>query len=176
MKKTLPLCVLTIEIMKKLLILTLFLCFQGFSQVSFYVPVNTKHFVYSEKIPYVKGEGGNAGLLASYTVKNIIFGGGVMRNSYGYISRVAYIGVTRSINKISLSSVAGFADGYPHYGEENKHKGGGRILLLHTNKITPVLLLVIKIPIYKGFGTQSNISPVYVNTGLYLDINFKTKK
>ena len=41
------------------------------------------------------------------------------------------------------------------------------------NGILPLALCSVKLPVYKNMGVQLNLSPVYLNYGVYFDIDRK---
>tara|TARA_R110000851_G_scaffold40951_1_gene102979 strand:- start:266 stop:760 length:495 start_codon:yes stop_codon:yes gene_type:complete len=145
------------------------------SDISLYVPLNTKHWDGGEN--YTKGEGGNIGLIATKTYNEQIFTLGVLRNSFGKTAFVAGYGITRNYGKINVSFSAGLSSGYKRFTVEKINEAGEE----YTVNVKPAAILkdagimiyviaAIKIPVYKNIGIQFNISPIYINSGLYINL------
>tara|TARA_R110002051_G_scaffold319466_1_gene403570 strand:- start:254 stop:763 length:510 start_codon:yes stop_codon:yes gene_type:complete len=150
--------------------------------ISLYVPLHTKHWVGGD---YASGEGGNIGLIATKTYKSQVFTLGVLRNSFGKTSFMIGYGLTKNFNKINLSFSGGFASGYKPfikrietiheiiYGETvvvNYYKAITPRSIFKGSGIVPYIIATIKIPIYKNVGLQVNLSPIYVNSGIYINL------
>ena len=164
--------------MKKIiLVLTILISINSFSQsnISIYVPLNTKHWDGGKD--YTKGEGGNIGLIATKTYNEQIFTLGILRNSFGKTAVVAGYGITRNYGKINVSFSAGLSSGYKRFTvtkiDENGYEYPVEVkpaALLKDAGIMVYVIAAVKIPIYKNVGVQFNVSPVYINTGLYINL------
>lgn len=149
--------------------------------LSIYVPQYTKHFV--ENPTYnVNGvfgsEGGNSGLALTYSVNKMHYSAGYIKNSYGDWSKFATIGITIVQNRNNqLSFNIGLADNYDASYEVQENR---EILeknlpaLITNNNVMPVALLTYKrnlTTIYGAkVGIQVNVTPIYVNTGLFVKL------
>ena len=151
--------------MKALIILILSV--NCYAQVSIYQPKNTMHFKQSPR--YVDNQGGDKGLIFTYTNNNIAYSVGAIRNSYGCVSKVATIGFQRDFNRFSTVYSIGVANGYDMVFYRG-YEGVFGVLpkFMKSNGIIPIVLATIKIPVYNNIGVQINVSPAYVNTGVYI--------
>lgn len=157
----------------KTLILLLFTC-PLFAQFSVYAPLKTNHFKKSEL--YAKDEGGNDGAVLSYEKNNMIYSVGYMRNSFGNHSKMILIGYNINKKYIDISFNIGAADGY------NVKRTGvveidGRsytyteeVETIKNTDIMPYALIVLRKKVYKNIGIQLNISPLFINYGVYFSI------
>tara|TARA_R110002049_G_scaffold83057_1_gene211149 strand:- start:518 stop:991 length:474 start_codon:yes stop_codon:yes gene_type:complete len=139
------------------------------AQVSAYTPLLTRHLEKSKH--YAKHEGGNKGLIISYERNNQIISGGFLHNSYGDLSIALAYGYTKNIWKMDMSISAGLISGYQKLYETEEQQMKGMPKILRSNNIIPLVIASIRKPIYKNVGIQLNISPVYLNTGIYYKFN-----
>ena len=148
-----------------------------YSQASIYIPANTTH--YKDSKAYAEGQGGNKGFVLSFSDNKRVLSVGVISNSYGDISRVIALGITRKINNLEIIGSVGFADGYEKAYQRIIVNNGKSYLnttpmkmpkILSNNGIMPVGLLSLKLPVKGCYGIQMNISPAYINTGIYLNL------
>lgn len=153
----------------------------NWSGLSVYSPQYTKHFV--ENPTYnVNGllgsEGGNSGLALTYSVNKMHYSAGYIKNSYGDWSKFATVGITILENgKNQLSFNIGFADNYDasYKVQENRDALEGFLpKFITNNNIMPVALLTYKRELLSVYGAkvglQVNITPIYVNTGLFVKL------
>jgi hypothetical protein len=145
------------------------------AQMSAYTPLFTRHLEKNKH--YTKHEGGNKGLLLSYERNNQIITGGFLHNSYGDLSIALAYGYTKNIWKMDMSISAGLISGYQKLYEidsttiPEKQQMKNMPKILRSNNIIPLVIASIRKPIYKNVGIQLNISPVYLNTGIYYKFN-----
>ena len=149
-----------------------------FSQMSFNIPLNTVH--YKNKDYYKSNQGGSYGLLASYSHKKYVFGLGLIENSFGRVSKIAVLGMNFNKFGANVGFVVGVADNYPKeikpfYKISVNKENINRVDVELTTKpvgltILPLAIAFIKIPVYKNMGVQINISPLYVNSGIYINL------
>ncbi|UXQ88815.1 hypothetical protein [Tenacibaculum phage Larrie] len=146
-------------------LLTSFSIFSQRGEVSIHVPLKTFHF--SRKIPkVVPWEGGNYGAIVSVKSNKFIYSGGFIENSFGKISFVGMFGVYKDFEGLELSFNVGLASNYKDAYFDSKYAD----LFLADISAIPVALGVVKIDLIKNFGLQLNISPYYVNSGIYLNL------
>jgi len=149
--------------------------------LSVYSPQYTKHFV--ENPTYnVNGllgsEGGNNGLALTYSSNKMHYSGGLIKNSYGDWSKFATIGITILENKKNqLSFNIGFADNYDASYKVQENRDALESFLpkfITNNNIMPVALLTYKRELLSVYGAkvglQVNITPIYINTGLFVKL------
>lgn len=149
--------------------------------LSVYSPQYTKHFV--ENPTYnVNGllgsEGGNNGLALTYSSNKMHYSGGLIKNSYGDWSKFATIGITIVENrKNQLTFNVGFADNYDASYKVQENRDALESFLpkfITNNNIMPVALLTYKRELLNVYGAkvglQVNITPIYVNTGLFVKL------
>jgi len=148
-------------------ILILLFTVSSYAQFGLYIPVNTRHFSDNNHIPYVKGQGGDMGFMASYFAKRTCYNAGVIRNSYGKTSLVLGIGLFKDIKKVRFSVMGGLASGY------DLREFGGKLKMqeyfpeyIARSGIIPIVISSARIILYEGIGIQLNFSPAYVNTGI----------
>ena len=156
----------------KNIIITLALSLSGIyanAQLSAYTPLLTRHLEKSKM--YAKHEGGNKGLIVSYQKNNQMLSGGFLHNSYGGFSMVLAYGYTREVWKMDMSISGGLISGYQKLYETEEKQMEIMPKILKDNNIIPLVMIAIRKPIYKGAGIQLNISPVYLNTGIYYKFN-----
>ena len=135
-----------------------------YSQFSAYFPVATNHVVKAPvEFPYVEGEGGNSGVVLSYDKGIMVYSAGVIRNSFGLTSKLAFIGVKKRLQNVDFILSAGVADGY-----DIPKQYRGRFI--SDKGIAPLVLLSLKKEVYKKIGVQLNISPLYINYGIFINI------
>lgn len=115
--------------MKKIIIyLILIISVKSHSQnneVLAYIPLKTYHFNRTPEVDeYIKGEGGNVGLVAIYRRyrenKFNDIQAGVIRNSYGNLAMLAQYGFGCNFDKLSASINIGVISGYKNIFQKNK--------------------------------------------------------
>lgn len=132
------------------------------SDYSIYIPLKTHHFDQTlENI--IPSEGGSYGLVFSSQKDNYVYSVGFIENSYGKVSFIGTAGIYGLYQDTEFSLHGGLATNYKDgfYSKQGKESIFGR------NGIMPVLLLTIKKDVYKKIGVQINVSPAYVNGGIY---------
>ena len=72
---------------------------------------------------------------------------------------------------MDMSISAGLISGYQKLYETEEQQMKGMPKILRSNNIIPLVIASIRKPIYKNVGIQLNISPVYLNTGIYYKFN-----
>ena len=153
--------------MNKILI-TLLISVSSYSQVSFYFPLGTHHFARDYAWRYADNEGGDKGLIISYERKHLIASVGFIRNSFGDSSRLFTVGLKKDYNKFDMSISTGLSDGYERfyyfYPDEKYPK------FFKDNNILPIALITTRVKVYKNMGIQVNISPAYINYGIFIKI------
>jgi len=153
--------------MNKILIILL-VSISSYSQVSFYLPIETHHFARDYSWQYADNEGGDKGLVVSYETSSLITSIGFIRNSFGGSSRLFTIGLKKDYNKFDLSLSIGVADGYElfyYFYPDKKYPKS-----FHDNGIIPIALISTRFKVYKNIGLQLNISPAYINYGIFIKI------
>jgi len=147
-----------------------------FEGLSIYFPKYTKHYESSTAFDNQKNgsEGGSRGFLATYSTKLTHYTYGKMENSYGSFSHYFLLGKTLKTFKTSqLSLHVGVADGYEaSYADKGVAEVFNKYLpkVMVNNDMMPMIALVYKQKLYKGIGIQLNVSPVFVNTGIYVQL------
>lgn len=160
--------------MKKLItLITILLSMSVYSQreLSMYVPFKTKHTIQHPEI--IEGEGGDRGVVLSYSFKKQgLLSGGVIRNSFGVSSVLIGGGIYKDLGCYKFVASAGFMSGYRIITTGARSKKIGKMLpgFMKRSGILPYVLLTMKVRVYKNFGLQINTSPKYVNVGLYANI------
>lgn len=149
-------------------IIILLISIASYSQASIYLPVNTLHFENGKSYSYAENQGGDKGIVVSYEFKHLSCSVGVVRNSYGNPSKVFTIGYKQSFKDVDVVLSSGVADGYYTIYKRGNRYGFPEVLAI--NNMIPVVLLTTRIKVYKNTGLQVNISPVYVNYGIYIKI------
>jgi len=151
---------------------------EGFS---FYVPQYTKHFNKSKRYDVngiFNSQGGNLGLAITYSKNKKHYSFGMIRNSYGDWSKFATVGVNlfeNSKNQLTLN--LGLADNYKgSYSQKVNRDIYEKIFpkFMIENEMIAVVMATYKrdlINIGKTkIGLQVNISPIYVNTGIFVKL------
>ena len=149
---------------------------QSWDGTHIYAPQYTKHYKASKRYAVQKNgsEGGSEGFLITRSSKGLHFTMGIMQNSYGDFSKYSTFGVTlKECNKAQISAHVGLADNYnkAYYSQKNS-----RLLYKHigetmaSESFMPILSLTYKHRITKNMGVQVNISPMFVNTGIYVQL------
>ena len=156
----------------KNLIIALFVTVSCYSQLTVSIPLNTIHFEKSQF--FTRNQGGSKGLVLSWTKNHFTAGTGFFENSYGGMSKLLVSGYAFKVKYIDFSLVGGIADNYPKGVKTIKEPYGLYFYkekeVLYGSRLVPVLMLTTKIKIYKSLGVQINISPAYVNSGIYVNI------
>lgn len=175
---------------KTILILIVIMSVSSYSQCSkaqdkwngftFYAPNYTKHYVYDKLFEDSKSgsEGGNVGLVLSYSKNKSHYSIGYMKNSYGDYSKLVMYGYTLAQNrKNQLTINAGLIDNYDvSYGEEKNMKVYKKIYpdVLINNNTLAVIILTYKRDLFRvgksNVGLQLNIAPLYVNAGVFVKL------
>lgn len=147
---------------------------------SFYTPMYTKHFVESERydVSNIGSEGGDRGLVVSYSKNKLHYSLGYMKNSYGEWSGLALVGYTLAQNRNNQLTVnIGLANNYAGaYSQEVNMEVYKKMFpeVMIKNNILGVLALSYKKDLFKivnsNVGLQFNVSPIYVNAGVYLKL------
>ena len=188
--------------MRKLLLITFLLSIQFLQSqehfIDFIVPLKTYHFNAREKHRYAPGEGGNAGLIISYTNNkkkvNNVFSAGYVKNSYGNWSMMATYGKSYLANKwlrveLNVGIATNYGEAYKATyfvdgdGERHTEDGMGRKRTVQTpikraemmgvfykNDIIPIAMVNAKINIYKNLGVVLTVNPLYVNGALVFSL------
>ncbi len=155
--------------------------FKQWEGLSFYIPQYTQHFIKSERYDVngiFNSQGGNLGLALTYSKSKKHYSFGMIKNSYGDWSKFATIGFNIYENsKNQLTINLGLADNYKgSYSQEVNRKLFEQIFpkFMINNKMIAVVMATYKkdlINIGKSkIGLQVNVSPIYVNTGLFLKL------
>lgn len=149
---------------------------QSWEGTHIYAPQYTKHYKASKRYAVQKNgsEGGSEGFLITRSTKGMHFTMGIMQNSYGDFSKYSTFGLTlKEGNKAQLSAHVGLADNYnkAYHSQKNyrllyKHLGE----TMASESFMPILSLTYKHRITKHMGVQVNVSPAFVNTGLYVQL------
>ncbi len=167
----------------KLIIGLLFLLMLGYTAnaqswdgTHIYAPQYTKHYAPNRMyaVQANGSEGGSEGFLITRSSKGMHFTMGIMQNSYGDFSKYAMFGLTiKEGNKGQLSAHVGIADNYSkaYYFKKNsdllyKYLGD----TMASESFMPLVSLTYKHRITKHVGVQVNVSPMFVNTGLYVQL------
>ncbi len=147
---------------------------------TFYIPTYTKHFVESKRydVSSTGSQGGDRGLIVSYSKKKTHYSIGYMKNSYGDWSKLAMFGYTLTQNRSNQLTInIGIADNYAGaYSQEVNMKVYKNIFpeFMINNNILGVLALSYKKDIFKvvnsNIGLQLNVSPIYVNAGVFVKL------
>ena len=167
--------------MKKILIILLLITTCGYSQnnkisYSIYLPIKTEHFnLHSE--PYVDGQGGNIGIIISRRINretdNIIYftelNTGIVRNSYGKTSILAFTTIGFNIIKLDISSSIGLASGY--YGNIDKDAPD----FLVKSGIMPYLTLNLTLKEGIKINNKIKLSPMVVISPIFINFGLKTR-
>lgn len=141
-----------------------------------YAPNYTKHYkaghLYATNS--YGSEGGSKGFVLTRSKNGLHFSMGYMENSYGDFSHYSMFGVSVLENKRSqLSFHIGLANNYKKaYYDKDDRELLYRILphSLAYNSMLPIGVATYKHRITKHAGIQVNVSPVFVNTGLYIQL------
>ena len=166
--------------------------------VDFLLPAKTYHFNQKEKYRYAAGEGGNLGLIVSFTNNkrkiNNVFSAGYVKNSYGKWSLLATYGKSYNATKwlrielnVGLATNYGEAYKATYFVDEDGElfteakEGAKKVVatpkkraenmgILYKNDIIPVGALTIKANVNKWIGTAVSINPYYVNAALMINL------
>ena len=149
-------------------IILLLLSISAYGQITFYLPLKTNHFDTDELYRYAEDQGGNNGLVISYEYKSVIAAIGSITNSYGKSSGVLLLGYIKSLKNVDLSLSLGLASGYDKMYEIDRESVD--IDFFRRNNFVPVGLFSTRVKVYKNLGLQVNISPLYVNYGIYVKL------
>lgn len=149
---------------------------QSWDGTHIYAPQYTKHYKASKRYAIQENgsEGGSEGFLITRSSKGLHFTMGIMQNSYGDYSKYAMFGVSiKEGNTGQLSAHVGMADNYnkAYYSRKN-YSRLYRFLgqTLAGESYMPLISLTYKHRITKRVGVQVNVSPSFVNSGLYVQI------
>lgn len=160
--------------------------------IDFSVPLKTKHFQnknYVDQI-YAKGEGGNIGLIATYSpnkeksLKNN-YTLGVYRNSFGDLTATALYGKNFFINKkTNISANIGIATGYNRLYDSKVHFDKTKKIVsseyegnsfIKKNGLTVVYTISIQQVIYKNTYLIASVNHLFTNIGFGYRLNFRKK-
>ena len=149
---------------------------QSWDGTHIYAPQYTKHYAPNRMyaVQANGSEGGSEGFLITRSSKGMHFTMGIMQNSYGDFSKYAMFGLSiKEGNKGQLSAHAGIADNYGKAycnwrNAETLHKYLGETMA--RERYMPLVSLTYKHRITKRVGIQVNVSPMFVNTGLYVQL------
>ena len=141
-----------------------------------YLPKYTKHYVTGDLYATNSygSEGGSKGFVLTRSKNGLHFTMGYMENSYGDFSHYSMFGVSVVETKRSqLSFHIGLANNYSkaYYNERVREKLY-RVLpySMAYNSMLPIGTVTYKHRITKHVGVQANINPIFVNTGLYIQL------
>lgn len=158
--------------MKKICLIILVFWNLSSAQIDVYFPLRTMHLNNEKRDSYIQGEGGNVGIVLGLTSKKINYSVGYVINSFGDASLLGCFGYSFNIGKIKSVISLGLSNGYEYLYKNNINSldlGD----FFERNGIMPVAICSAKLPVYKNMGIQLNLSPVYLNYGVYFDINGK---
>lgn len=149
---------------------------QSWDGTHIYAPQYTKHYTHSKRYAIQKNgsEGGSEGFLITRSSKGMHFTMGIMQNSYGDFSKYSMFGVTlKEGSKAQLSAHIGIADNYNKaYCSRKSSKLLYKYLgdTMANERYMPLVSLTYKHRITKRVGIQVNISPMFVNSGIYVKL------
>ena len=141
----------------------------------------TKHFTKSKLFDVngpLNSEGGNAGLAITWSTEKMHYTIGNIRNSYGDWSNFTMIGITARQNvKSQWTLNLGVADNYDvsytqKVNREFYEKMFPKVLVKNKMVIVPMATYKRKVATFLGssVGLQVNLSPIYVNAGLFIKL------
>lgn len=162
----------TKQIEMKYIIIAIITLNFSYSQVSVYLPLKTIHLNNDIRDTFVEGEGGNKGIVIGFKERSVTYSLGYIINSYGHASVMVSGGYTFNIGSIENIISGGMANGYEYMYEEGMN-GLEVPPLLERNGLMPFILYSVKFPVHNRIGIQLNISPAYINYGVYFNINGK---
>lgn len=169
--------------------------------IDFLVPVKTYHFGEKEKYRYAYGEGGNMGLVISFTKNkhkiNSVYTAGYIKNSYGKWSLIATYGKSYNATKwlrleVNIGVATNYSDAYystgwvdpeTGYGQSGVYKEGyqktiglkykmaDNLGFFYKNELLPIGALTSKVKIKKWAGIAISVNPYYVNAALMITLN-----
>lgn len=149
---------------------------QSWDGTHIYAPQYTKHFT-PHKLYAIQAngsEGGSEGFLITRSSKGMHFTMGIMQNSYGDFSKYGMFGLSiKETNKMQLTAHIGIADNYNKaYWDRSLRKALYKALpdTLADEGFIPIATITAKYRITKHVGVQANISPSFVNTGIYVQL------
>lgn len=142
------------------------------AQLDVYFPLRTMHLDNEKRGNYIQGEGGNVGVVLDFTEQKINYSIGYVINSFGDASLLGSVGYSFELGKIKSVISLGLSNGYKYLYKNNMNalELGD---FFERNGILPLALCSVKLPVYKNMGVQLNLSPVYLNYGVYFDIDRK---
>jgi hypothetical protein len=141
-----------------------------------YAPQYTKHFKASSNyaINEIGSEGGSEGFLITRSSKGLHFTMGIMENSYGNFSKYGMFGMSIvETNKIQLSAHIGVADNYNKAYWDRKTCDMLYKYLPYSwayESLMPIAVMTIKHRITEHVGIQVNLSPAFINSGIYVQL------
>ena len=149
---------------------------QSWDGTHIYAPQYTKHYK-GYKLYDVKAngsEGGSEGFLLTRSSKGLHFTLGIMENSYGDFSRYGMFGVSlKETKSFQVSAHIGYATNYnkAYFSKKNSDRLYKYLpLSMADASYMPLFTMTYKHRITKNVGVQINISPSFVNTGLYVQL------
>ncbi len=117
---------------------------------------------------YAENQGGDRGVIVSYDYKSITGSIGSIRNSYGDSSNVITVGYKKSFKSIDIIASVGISDGYKRFYYYKPVFNYPEFFV--RNNAVPVALITSRIKVFRSIGVQINVSPAYVNYGLFVKI------
>jgi len=149
---------------------------QSWDGTHIYAPQYTKHYkgsrMYSVKAN--GSEGGSEGFLLTRSSKGLHFTLGIMENSYGDFSRYGMFGVSlKETKSFQVSAHVGYANNYnkAYYIEKNSDRLYKYLPeSMARESYMPLFTMTYKHRITRNVGVQVNVSPAFVNTGLYVQL------
>lgn len=171
------------------------------NNVDFLIPVKTFHFSSHEKHRYAPGEGGNLGLIVSFSTNrhkiNSVYSAGYIKNSYGKWSLIATYGKSYAATKwlrmeVNVGIATNYLDAYYATGWVDPVTGEGKVGvykpgyeravglkkemsenmgILYDYGLLPIGALTAKIKVKKWAGIAINVNPYYVNAALMVTLN-----
>jgi hypothetical protein len=149
---------------------------QSWDGTHIYAPQYTKHYKGS-RMYAVKAngsEGGSEGFLLTRSSKGLHFTLGIMENSYGDFSRYGMFGVSlKETKSFQISAHVGYATNYNKAYLSKKNSAKLYKYLpesMADASYMPLFTMTYKHRITKNVGVQVNVSPMFVNTGLYVQL------
>ena len=149
---------------------------QSWEGTHIYTPAHTKHFSSNPLYDNSRlgSEGGSEGFLITRSSRGLHFTMGIMQNSYGDYSKYLMFGFNLSESNTSqLSIQLGVADNYGKaYLDEVNARLMSRYLpsTMVKNSRIPIVTATYKVRLTNLIGLQFNLSPAFINSGLYIQI------
>jgi len=171
------------------------------SNIDFLIPVKTFHFSSQEKHRYAPGEGGNLGLIVSFSRNrhkiNSVYSAGYIKNSYGKWSMIATYGKSYNATdwlrlEVNVGIATNYSDAYyrtyyfnPDTQDFTKQRQTERdyervhldenlskkMSIFYDYGLLPVGALTAKVKVKKWAGFAINVNPYYVNAAVMITLN-----